>query len=162
MNHIYIDHFRDNESVLKNFEKEIQTQHLDYQLLCDKKYFNNAIQWMMEDIEYSLHESKFVLIDSFYHYLMNNLEEIYEDKRFYIDKAIDYLRKSYNPEEAEKYPIYEETFSEMNFTLHTFLSSMKELEYKKEILKKENEILQTKKYLISVGLYQEDIYMDLS
>ena len=163
----YIDFILDfdvknNNSILLNFDKEIELNHLDYQITCDKKYFNNVITWMMEDIENSLYESKFILIDNFYHYLLNNMEEIYDDRNFYIEKAKYFLRKTYKYKDSIGYPLYNQTFNEMELTISMFLIKIEELKIKKEIIEKEIEQNESIKYLISIGLYEKEKIIDLS
>lgn len=136
-----------NNSILLNFEKDIELNHLDYQVTCDKKYFNNVVQWMLEDIETALYETKFIFIDNFYHYLMNNLEDIYDDRRFYIEKANYFLRKIFNVKDSIGYPLYIQTFNEMEFTIQMFLNKIEELECKKIIMKKEMELYELNKIL---------------
>jgi hypothetical protein len=150
---------KDNKSILLNFDKDIELNHLDYQVSCNKKYFNNVLQWMLEDIENSSFETKFIYIDNLYHYLMNNLEDIYDDKRFYIEKANYFLRKIYNYKDSIGFPLYDQTFNEMTFTIHNFLIKIDELECKKSIIKKELELAEFEKSLSKISWYR-DVFID--
>jgi hypothetical protein len=114
---------------------------------------------MLEDIENTGYETKFIYIDNFYHYLMNNLEDIYDDKKFYIEKANYFLTKIYNYKDSIGFPLYDEAFDEMKFTIHNFLFKIDELECKKSIMKKELELAEFEKSLSKTSWYR-DVFID--
>jgi hypothetical protein len=147
---------KNNNSILLNFDKEIELNHFDYQTSGDVKYFNNVVQWMMEDIETAAYEIKFIFIDNFYHYLMNNIEEIYDDRKFYIEKAKYYLRNVFKYKDSIGYPLYIQAFNDMELTIEMFLLKIEEYECKKIIMKKEMELIEAEKYLRSVGLITDE------